>query len=176
MEQSAGLDWRWGIWEDAAGTPLRVEFFGNAMRPADVLDLINGSTHYSLNGIGPAAALLSHDNRSRLLQGSATVHVGIGAGSPSVSASLGLSNPGGDYLLFDVSATLQNNGTFSYAPTYYQLNADGHFYSTFTDGGVNGYLVGTTPLGLPSGIVGQFNFLHGSEASVQGGFGANLAP
>ena len=178
--RGGGTDWQWGIWENAAGSPLRTEFKGTMMNQTDWSAILAGPTSYALSGTGESAALVRHDGRTRLLEGTSHVTFNWGGMTPGTPAnlyvSMSLNNADGDYLAMGLLESVGSSAGFSTIPINYYLSVDGASFSSFTQGSASGYLVGHSPIDLPTGIVGQFEIEHGSDASVWGGFGSDLTP
>ena len=178
--RSSGTDWQWGIWENAAGSPLRTEFKGTMMDQSDWSATLADPTSYALSGMGEAAALVRHGDRTRLLEGTCHVTFNWGGMTPGTPAnfygSITLNNAAGDYLAMGLLESVDSSAVFTTVPINYYLSVDGESFSAFTQGSASGYLVGHSPIDTPTGIVGEFAIEHGSDASVWGGFGSDLAP
>ena len=178
--RGGGTDWQWGIWETAAGTPLRSEFSGTSMDQSDWSAILSGPTAYNLSGMGTSFALVRHNGVTRTLEGTCNFSINAGGMTPgtpaNLYASIDLNNGAGDFLQIGLSGIVSSSDNISVLPAGYSLTVDGQTFDTFTLGNVSGYLVGHPPIELPTGIVGQFAIEHGTDASVWGGFGSDLSP
>lgn len=172
-----GSHWSWGVWEQD-NEPQSVEFSGTPLASADVQGMVNGATLYNLSGSGSSAAVVKEGSTRHLLTGTADLSVQIGgAVMPTWDGIFSMGNGQGDSLDFSATGSIQQDGSLQGNQQSYQLTVGGHSYdrSSITFEDIHGYLVGD-PLGAPpvSGAVGSFQFDHGSAATVQGGFGADL--
>ena len=174
--KGSGTAWQWGSWEDQASTPHRIEFQGSGMATHDMDALFQSPYTHTFSGMGSSAALVTHDGRARLLEGGCSINLSIGANASSLYGSVDLNNPDGDALHLGLAGSLDAQGQYSTVPSDYYLRVDGQTLDAFTQGGVTGFLVGNPPGNMPGAFIGQYEFQHGSETTVQGGFGTDLSP
>jgi hypothetical protein len=178
-------DWEWGLWADGTTYYSGNRYLGAAFLTAnDVSALPSG---YHLTGSGQAGAVVylpSSGYRNSSLQGicSLEVQVGMSAAAPKWGGSFDLSG-GGDSFAFTVDfvnggGTINSDGSLALNNlATYSLTANQQSFpqNTLTSQRVNGNLIkpasGVPPI---SAVAGDFQFQHGSSATVNGAFGTNL--
>lgn len=175
--QGGGAHWTWGI-RSLDGLPLEVDV--RPQMPVDtarIQEMIAGSTPFDLYANGVAAAVVTHADVPRMVEGMSMLEFHLGYGSHMWSGTFDMNGSPGNRLYFHVM-----NGDVSpmgdlvggIVESYY-LKADGLFFDN-PSGNVTGRLVGQGggAAMLPTGAIGTFDFSHGNVVTVQGIFGADL--
>jgi len=132
-----------------------------------------------LTGNGTAAAVIAQAGSKRQVTGTADVNVRMGASiAPTWDGVFQMLNASGDSLNFEAAGNIQSDGRLAGNQTAYRLVAGGATFErhTVTSEQINGSLLGAPGATRPSGVVGSFQFIHGSQATVNGGFGADFPP
>jgi len=178
--RGGGTDWSWGVWE-TGGLVDKVDFTSPAIiSAADAQTIIDGTTLHDLSGSGSAAATIQYGGAVKLVEGSADLSVQIGNRiAPTWDGIFSMNNLDGDTLTFDASGTIQRDGTLTGNQTGYsmQVNGAGFDRNSITAETIGGNIVGPGSGATPiTGAIGTFHFEHGGSATVDGGFGSDLAP
>jgi len=152
---------------------------------ADQYQLIrNGANTYDLTGSGTAAALITDmvKGNKKFVQGSCGLDVLVGYGvKPAWNGSFNMSNSDSDSLSFNVNGgTILDDGRLTVITgnevKNYSMQVNGVDFTPkpISWKMIEGRLVGPGGGQKPTGAVGQFQFGHGTEAVVNGGFGTDL--
>lgn len=175
-------NWAWGIWDDYTMQYTAAGSFENNFLSVSAFDAIRtGSTLYNLGGSGTSGALLYHDGGVRLVEGTCGMAVTVGgAVTPAWNGSFNLSNGQGDALQFSAAGTIVSDARLQGGLTGtipYSMRVHGAQFNdtSITSQSISGRLIGPGAGGQPINAVGgQYDIRHGSSATVQGVFGANL--
>jgi hypothetical protein len=184
-------DWDWGIYADGSMAAIARQ----PVTAAEFQAILTTGVRYDLTtplGTGTAGAFINYGGTRSLVNGSCSLNVQIN-GSPSSSAQWwGSFNMAGvknsDFLNFSVPVGSGRidplTGRLS-IPAFqgsthtasYNMQVSGQSFSgaSITGESLTGTLVGPgTGAGAFTGVSGQFNFQHGSAASVNGVYGSDL--
>jgi len=180
-------DWEWGLWEDGTTYYSGNRYLGATFLTANDVSALASTGPYRLSGSGQAGAVVSLPSsgyKNASLQGicSLQIEAGMSAAAPKWGGSFDLSG-GGDSLIFTVDfanngGTINSDGTLALnSLATYSLTANNQPFlqATLTSQKVNGNLIRPAS-GSPaiSAAAGDFQFQHGSSATVNGVFGTNL--
>ena len=189
IASASGQGWSWGAWEqvdvlNAAGetqSSLSLRSANSGVTPAALNDLLNGPNLVTLEGNIQAAAVLAMAEQGRLMTTDASganlfsVTAGFGALAPW-AADMTLASAQGDRLVFSANGFVNAaDGSIAAPASAYSLTAFGqnHGAGSLTANQLSGTLVGADQV---RGVAGDFRFEHGAGPSVNGVFGADLAP
>lgn len=167
-----GIDWYWGFWSDGSSY-----YSGNYLSAANYQAIVDGSHIYTLSGSGVAGAAIDHNGIIKFVDGSCSLNVEVGSSSSYTwDGMFNMFNCDEDSLNFGAAGNVLAGGLLSGSLTSYSMQVSGNSFSDVTSQSIDGKLVGpgtgSTPI---TGAVGNYNFGHGGQATVQGVFGADLS-
>ncbi len=178
VERGRGTDWAWGYWMN--GDILEsLELRPGAVLSAEDFQAIASAETAMLYGDGDAAAIVEHAGTRRLLEGSCSVSVGLGANSVWYG-SVGIGNDVGDSLSFVMNGSYASDGKITAAvpasgevsPFYLNVNGITFDRSTLTSQDIRALLFGSGSGDYPvTGTGGWFDFINdnGSQIAVTKG-------
>jgi len=185
--KGGGKDWSWGVWStetvdlvdgnEESSFFLETKVSGDKLTGSKFQDIANGSTLYDLTGSGDAAAAVTQDGKSRLLEGSSAIDVRVGKSiNPSWGGDFSLQSKDGDSLSFNVNnGTINSNGKLGGNMSNYSLNAFGESKGSPSSKSISGNLVGPGTGSKPiTGAIGTFDANHSDGTTVDGVFGSDL--
>ncbi len=180
VPRDGGSDWSWGDWE-TGGVIDSYEFASaSVLAVADYASIVAGAKVYALSGVGVAAASILHNGSTAAVEGPCTLSVVVGGGlAPTWDGSFVEANGNGDSLKFDAEGTIESDGrlTGNHSAGSYSMKVHGVSFgeNTISVEQIGGRLVGSGSGATPiTGTVGNYSFSHGGQATVNGGFGADL--
>ena len=176
--RGSGAGWSWGHWA-TDGAIDAFEFSSDTIISAAAFDAISRDARfYDLSGEGISAATILHDGSRSVVEGDCRLNVRVGMSvTPIWNGTVDARNAAGDYLRFDANGAILQDGRLTGSQTAYsmQVNGQSFFADSITESGIHGRLVGSGSGATPvTGAIGQYNFRHGTQTEVQGGFGADL--
>ena len=171
---ASGQDWVWGIWDQ---DPVLIDVTGMQLLAGELTALVAGAIQYSLSGNGSSGALITHSGTRKLVTGPCALQVEVGPANTSWAGQFNLSNTGGYSLVFDAAGTIQGAGVLTGNRTAYSMQVDGVAFDSgsVSSERIEGFLCGPGSGGGPiTGAVGDYEFVHGAAARVDGAFGSDL--